>query len=78
MADRGSTQQRKQSFEDHHDDGFVDEVNDVGLHPLSKLIGKESDSHFNYSPLPRKGQLCFASLGLNMVSNFSNVKKSAI
>jgi hypothetical protein len=54
MEDRGSTQQRKQSFEDHDDDGFVDEVNDVGLHPLSKLIGKESDSHFSYSPLPRK------------------------
>ncbi len=54
MADRGSTQQRKQSFEDHDDDGFVDEVNDVGFHPLSKLIGKESDSHFSYSPLPRK------------------------
>jgi hypothetical protein len=52
MADRGSTQQRKQSFEDHDDDGFVDEVNDVGFHPLSKLIGKELDSHFSYSPLP--------------------------
>uniref|UniRef100_A0A2N9IMG5 Uncharacterized protein n=1 Tax=Fagus sylvatica TaxID=28930 RepID=A0A2N9IMG5_FAGSY len=51
-SDRGSTQQRKQSFEDHDDDGFVDEVNDVGFHPLSKLIGKESDSHFSYSPLP--------------------------
>jgi hypothetical protein len=29
LADRGSTQQRKQSFEDYADDGCVDEVNDV-------------------------------------------------
>jgi hypothetical protein len=54
LADRGPTQQRKQPFEDHDDDGCVDEVNDVGFHPLSKLIGKEADSHFSYIPLPRK------------------------
>ncbi|GMY18071.1 myb family transcription factor PHL12-like [Fagus crenata] len=53
--DRGSTQQRKHSFEDHDDDGCVDEVNDVvGFHPLSKPLGKESDSHFTYTSLPRK------------------------
>ena len=55
VADRGSTQQRKHSFEDHDDDGCVDEVNDVvGFHPLSKPLGKESDSHFTYTSLPRK------------------------
>ncbi|XP_075656537.1 myb family transcription factor MOF1-like isoform X1 [Castanea sativa] len=58
QADRGSThQQRKQSFEEHDDDDeCVDEVNDVGFHPLSKFpIGKESDSPFTYcTPPPRK------------------------
>ncbi|KAJ7942737.1 Myb family transcription factor [Quillaja saponaria] len=49
--DRSSTQHRKQSFEEH-DDGCVDEVNDVGIHPhtSSKSMGKKSDSHsFSYS-----------------------------
>ena len=50
VADKTCIQHRKQSFEEH-DDGCVDEVNDVGVHNLSskKPIGRESDSHFNYS-----------------------------
>lgn len=50
--DRSSTQQRKQSFEDH--DGCVDEeTGDVGFHPPLKSI-EESDSQFIYSPLRAK------------------------
>lgn len=50
--DRSSTQQRKQSFEDH--DGCVDEeTGDVGFHPPLKSI-EESDSRFIYSPLRAK------------------------
>ncbi|KAJ9708699.1 hypothetical protein PVL29_000627 [Vitis rotundifolia] len=52
MTDRSSTQQRKQSFEDH--DGCVDEeTGDVGFHPPLKSI-EESDSQFIYSPLRAK------------------------
>ncbi|XWS64015.1 hypothetical protein CRYUN_Cryun06bG0150500 [Craigia yunnanensis] len=51
MADRSSTHQRKQSFENH--DGCVDEVNDMGFHSTSKPI-EESDSHLIYSPLHSK------------------------
>lgn len=52
MTDRSSTQQRKQSFEDH--DGCVDEeTGDVGFHPPLKSI-EESDSRFIYSPLRAK------------------------
>ena len=53
MTDRSSTQQRKQSFEDH--DGCVDEeTGDVGfLHPPLKSI-EESDSQFIYSPIRAK------------------------
>ncbi|XP_027362484.1 two-component response regulator ARR2-like [Abrus precatorius] len=50
--DRTSTQHRKQSFQEH-DNGYVDEVNDVGVHPCLKPTGKESDSLFscsNFSP----------------------------
>lgn len=46
-------QQREQFFEEH-DDGCVDEVNDMGFHPSSKSIEKESDSDFSNSPLPPK------------------------
>lgn len=52
MTDRSSTQQRKQSFEDH--DGCVDEeTGDVGFHPPLKFI-EESDSQFNYGTLRAK------------------------
>lgn len=55
--DKNSTQQRKHAFEEH-DDGCVDEENDVGLgfYPSSKPMEKESDSHdLSYStPLPPK------------------------
>ncbi|KAG2707656.1 hypothetical protein I3843_05G145400 [Carya illinoinensis] len=51
--DRNSMQQREQFFEEH-DDGCVDEVNDMGFHPSSKSIEKESDSDFSNSPLPPK------------------------
>ncbi|KAI4313532.1 hypothetical protein L6164_026505 [Bauhinia variegata] len=56
--DRSSNQHRRQSFEEH-DDGCVDEVNDVGvgigigIHP-SKSNGRESDSHFSYSDFSSK------------------------
>lgn len=57
MTDKNSTQQRKHAFEEH-DDGCVDEENDVGLgfYPSSKPMEKESDSHdLSYStPLPPK------------------------
>ncbi|KAL1343121.1 hypothetical protein HN51_029562 [Arachis hypogaea] len=52
-----SSQHRNQSFEEH-DDGCVEEVNDVNnnnnnhnqnYHPCSQSIGKESDSLFGYS-----------------------------
>ncbi|RDX69117.1 putative Myb family transcription factor, partial [Mucuna pruriens] len=49
--DRTSTQHRKQSFQEHDDDGRVDEVSDVGFH--LKPIGKEShslSSSTNFSP----------------------------
>ncbi|XP_022734655.1 putative Myb family transcription factor At1g14600 [Durio zibethinus] len=49
--DRGSTHQRRQSFENH--DGCVDEVNCIGFHSTSKPI-EESDSHLTYCPLPSK------------------------
>ncbi|KAF5449958.1 hypothetical protein F2P56_030351 [Juglans regia] len=53
--DRDSTQQRKHEFFEEHDDGCVDEVNDMGFHPSSKPIEKESDSDFsNSTPLPPK------------------------
>ncbi|KAE8076438.1 hypothetical protein FH972_015090 [Carpinus fangiana] len=52
--DKSCTQQRKQAFEEH-DDGCVDEENDVGFYPSSKkAFEKESDSHFSYSHLPPK------------------------
>ncbi|MED6107556.1 hypothetical protein PIB30_015087 [Stylosanthes scabra] len=58
---RISNQHRNQSFEEH-DDGCVDEVNDVhhhhhhqNYHPSSKPVGKEeSDSLFGYSNFPSK------------------------
>ncbi|KAL7000692.1 hypothetical protein U1Q18_001845 [Sarracenia purpurea var. burkii] len=52
--DRTSNQQRKQSFEDHHD-GCVDQGSDLGYHPSLKP-SEESDSHLNYSTrlLPTK------------------------
>ncbi|XP_062153524.1 myb family transcription factor MOF1-like [Alnus glutinosa] len=54
VTDKNSTQQRKQPFEEH-DDGCVDEENDVGFYPSSKPIEKESDSHLiSYSPVPPK------------------------
>lgn len=55
VTDKSCTQQRKQAFEEH-DDGCVDEENDVGFYPSSKkAFEKESDSHFSYSsPLPPK------------------------
>lgn len=47
-GDRSSTEQRKQSFEDH--DGCVDEeTGDVGFHPPLKSIEESSDSPFIYS-----------------------------
>ncbi|PSS26830.1 Myb family transcription factor [Actinidia chinensis var. chinensis] len=56
-------QQRKQSFEDHHDDGCVeDQGNDniVGYqnhHPSFKPNNvEESHSHFIYNPIPTKRQ----------------------
>ncbi|KAJ4974531.1 hypothetical protein NE237_007705 [Protea cynaroides] len=49
--DMHSSQQRKHSFNDHH--GCVDEKNDVGFLPSSKLV-KDSDSQFIYNHLPRK------------------------
>ncbi|KAI4357337.1 hypothetical protein L6164_001293 [Bauhinia variegata] len=52
--DRNSTQHRKlQSFDEEHDDGCVDEVNDVGVHP-SKSNARESDSHFSNSDFSPK------------------------
>ncbi|KAJ1440344.1 SANT/Myb domain [Sesbania bispinosa] len=51
--DRTSTQQKKQSFQEH-DDGCGDEVNDVGVHSCFKPIAKESDSLFSYSNFPSK------------------------
>ncbi|KAB1206081.1 hypothetical protein CJ030_MR7G009310 [Morella rubra] len=53
--DKNSAQQRKQSFEEH-DDGCVDEVNDVGFHPSSKFIEEESDSHFCSSIPPKRAR----------------------
>jgi hypothetical protein len=54
VTDKSCTQQRKQAFEEH-DDGCVDEENDVGFYPSSKkAFEKESDSHFSYSHLPPK------------------------
>ncbi|WVY96616.1 hypothetical protein V8G54_028767 [Vigna mungo] len=54
--DRGRTQSqhRNQSFEEH-DDGCVDEVNDVCVeYSCSKPMGIESDSFFGHSNLPPK------------------------
>ncbi|XP_043694914.1 myb family transcription factor MOF1 [Telopea speciosissima] len=50
--DMHSTLQRKHSFDDHH--GFVDEKNDLGFFPSSKLVKKDSDSQFINIPLPSK------------------------
>ncbi|XP_042493830.1 myb family transcription factor MOF1-like [Macadamia integrifolia] len=52
--DMNSTRQRELSFDDHH--GCVDdEKNDVGFgFPPSSELKKDSDSQFNYSPLPPK------------------------
>lgn len=58
VADKNSAQQRKQSFEEH-DDGCVDEVNDVGFHPSSKFIEEESDSHFCSSIPPKRSALLY-------------------
>ncbi|XP_061373376.1 myb family transcription factor MOF1-like [Gastrolobium bilobum] len=51
--DRTATPNRKQSFQEH-DDGCVDEVNDVGVHSCLKPIGKASDSLFSYSNISPK------------------------
>ncbi|XP_020213285.1 myb family transcription factor PHL6 [Cajanus cajan] len=51
---RTPSQHRNQSFEEH-DDGCVDEVNDVGVeYSCSKSMGRESDSFFGHSNLPPK------------------------
>ncbi|TKY50760.1 putative Myb family transcription factor [Spatholobus suberectus] len=51
---RTPSQHRNQSFEEH-DDGCVDEVNDVGVeYSCSKPMGRESDSFFGHSNLPPK------------------------
>ncbi|XP_014628351.2 LOW QUALITY PROTEIN: transcription repressor KAN1 [Glycine max] len=51
---RTSSQHRNQSFEEH-DDGCVDEGNDVGVeYSCSKPMGRESDSFFGHSNLPPK------------------------
>ncbi|KAL5760711.1 hypothetical protein ACOSP7_019209 [Xanthoceras sorbifolium] len=51
--EKSSTQQRRQSFEQH--DGYVDEVNDMGFRQPSSEPIKESDSQCIYStPLPSK------------------------
>ncbi|KAG4984623.1 putative Myb family transcription factor [Glycine soja] len=51
---RTPSQHRNQSFEEH-DDGCVDEVNDVGVeYSCSKPLGRESDSFFGHSNLPPK------------------------
>ncbi|KAK7390820.1 hypothetical protein VNO78_18919 [Psophocarpus tetragonolobus] len=51
---RTASQHRKQAFEEH-DDGCVDEVNDVGVeYSCSKTMGRESDSFFGHSNLPPK------------------------
>ncbi|XP_061364749.1 putative Myb family transcription factor At1g14600 [Gastrolobium bilobum] len=51
---RTSSQHRNQSFEEH-DDGCVDEVNDVGVqYSCSKLTRRESDSLLGYSDFSPK------------------------
>ncbi|KAK7343351.1 hypothetical protein VNO77_12016 [Canavalia gladiata] len=51
---RTPSQHRNQCFEEH-DDGCVDEVNDVGAeYSCSKPIRRESDSFFGYSNFPTK------------------------
>lgn len=51
---RTPSQHRNQSFEEH-DDGCVDEENDVGVeYSCSKPMGRESDSFFGHSNLPPK------------------------
>lgn len=51
---RTPSQHRNQSFEEH-DDGCVDEGNDVGVeYSCSKPMGRESDSFFGHSNLPPK------------------------
>lgn len=54
LSGRTPFQHRNQSFEEH-DDGCVDEVNDVGVeYSCSKAMGRESDSFFGHSNLPPK------------------------
>ncbi|KAK7280566.1 hypothetical protein RJT34_25630 [Clitoria ternatea] len=51
---RTGSQHRNQSFEEH-DDGCVDEVNDVGVeYSCSKPMRRESDSFFGHSNFPLK------------------------
>lgn len=81
VTGRTPSQHRNQSFEEH-DDGCVDEVNDVGVeYSCSKPMGRESDSFFGHSNLPPKRSALSIPLiffHLEIISNFSNVKKSGV
>lgn len=76
LSGRTHSQHRNQSFEEH-DDGCVDEVNDVCVeYSCSKPMGIESDSFFGHGNLPPK-RSAYVALFISFLSwnNFRLFKR---